>query len=328
MHDSTIRISTVIPTYRAPELAVRVAEGLCPVPRWGELIVVDDGSGDHTAERVHERTPDATVLCLPRNRGFGGATNAGFVAARGRFLVTLNNDALAGWEDIARLADFLEDHPAAAAVAPALEDEQGRRQRVAFTFPRGVWGFLQRRRQARAISDSVPFRTEYTKGACVVFRRSALREVGLFDEQFWMFAEELDLFRRLDRAGWETWIDPRVCIFHEGGVTTRNHPDRAQSSRFRQQSYLSICRYYAKHHAWLMALWLRAEMAVRVFGRLLAEAVRLIIGRGDRWWLREHARCLVALGRPVRSEPRERTLSGSAAADASPAEPRLGGAPG
>ena len=210
-------------------------------------------------------------------------------------------------------------NPAAAAVAPAITDSTGRPVRVAFRFPRTVWGKLLRlnetlaaRRQTSAPAPGdEPQQAEYVKGACVVFRRAALEQVGLFDEQFWMFAEEIDLFQRCADRGWEVWVVPEAKIVHDGGETTRNHPDRDQSSRFRQQSYRSICRYYAKHHSLTVRLWLRFELAVRVSGRLAAEAARVALGRGDSWWVAEHLRCLRVLLRPSPSAPREGALPSS-----------------
>ena len=305
----SIRVSVVVPTYRAPDLVLEAVGSLLPVPPEGEVIVVDDGSGDDTAQLVRERFPSVRVIVLDQNRGFGGAVNAGFLAARGEYLATLNNDARAHWPAFSELARFLDDHPQAAAVAPALVGTDGCSQRVAFSFPRPPWArMLYRVRHSRRVGDSAPYTTEYVKGACVLFRRAALEQVGLFDEQFWMFAEELDLFRRLANAGWQTWVLPQLRVVHRGGTTTRNHPDRKESSRYRQQSYASICRYYAKHHAAPVAWILRAELAVRVLGRLGCECARLLVGRGDPWWVAEHGRCLRTLVRRWPSRPRERKL--------------------
>ena len=107
----------------------------------------------------------------------------------------------------------------------------------------------------------------------MVFRRSALEQVGLFDEQFHMFAEEIDLFRRFARAGWQTWVVPQATATHLAGLSTRNHPDPETASNFRRQSYRSICLYYRKHHSWAMASVLRGLLAARVTGRLLGRVL-------------------------------------------------------
>jgi len=303
------RLSVVVPTYRAPDLAVSSVAGLLPVPSWAELLVVDDGSNDETAARVRERFPQIEVIELMKNRGFGGAVNAGFLRAHGRFLATLNNDARGSWEGFARVVDVLDAKPTAGAAAPALVDDDGGSQRVAFSFPSPLPARLLRLLRAPGSErQDEPYRTDYAKGACVVFRREALEQVGLFDEQYWMFAEEIDLFRRLAGAGWETWVVPAATVEHSGGRTTRNHPDRRESSRYRQQSYRSICRYWAKHHSVAGAAVLRAELIARVAARIVGATGAAAIGRGDRWWIGEHVRCLGVLLSHWPSEPKEPEL--------------------
>ncbi len=313
-----VRLSVTIPTYRADELVTRAVRALGPTPEECELIVVDDGSGGNAADRLHASIPEAAVVALDTNRGFGAAVNAGFQAAAGKYLATLNNDALTSWHDLGALADFLDANPDVAAVGPAIVDSRGRTVQMAFRFPRPAWSKLLSLRQARVFRRRVraetlgdaPFRVEYLKGACVVFRRTALEQVGLFDEQFWLFAEEIDLCRRCIDQGWGVWVVPAGRILHAGGATTRNHPDRAESSRYRQQSYRSICRYFAKHHSPPARYCLRLELALRVLGRMFAEAARLVAGRGEAWWVAEHARCLRILLRAWGSEPREGKLRG------------------
>ena len=173
-------------------------------------------------------------------------------------------------------------------------------------FPQTFYRRLWRGRLPESATE--PYRADYTKGACVVFRRAALEQVGLFDQQYWMFAEEMDLFRRLADAGWEAWVVPDAVAVHGEGRTTRNHPDRTQSSRFRVHSYKSLCRFWRKHYALPDRLLLRAEMIARVKLRLGGAMARAAVGRGDPWWVGEHLRCLAALCRPWPNQPDEPRL--------------------
>ena len=161
------------------------------------------------------------------------------------------------------------------------------------------------------LRPDAPTRAECLRGACLVFRREALEGVGLFDEQFFMFAEEIDLFRRLNTAGWTAWVVPGLTAQHAGGKSSRGHENRAVSSRFRRQSYRSMCGYYRKHHAWPAAVVFRAILAARVASRLPRALVAWVLGRSDVWWLREHARCLSAVLQPCASNPREPRLAPS-----------------
>jgi GT2 family glycosyltransferase len=298
----------VIPTFRAPELAVACVAALSPIPEWGEVIVVDDASGDDTIARVAESYPAVAAIQLERNLGFGGAVNAGFEAANAPYLAAVNNDVHVDWDTLAAVAAHLDSEPAAGAASPGLVGAKGERQRVGFGFPRAFYRKLLGRRHRPPQQPTSPYPVDYAKGACVLFRRTALEQVGLFDQQYWMFAEEIDLSKRLADAGWQTWVVPQVSAEHHSGRTTRNHPDRELSSRFRTQSYRSLCRYWNKHCSPLDRLALRGETALRVAGRIVVALYRAALRRGDAWWVGEHCRCFAVLLHRWPSHPYEPRL--------------------
>ena len=164
--------------------------------------MVDDGSQDGTAAQTQARFPQVQVVRHDVTRGFGAAVNTGFKAACGTFLAAVNNDALVAWNSLDRLVGFLRTHPDAGAAAPSILDRDGHNQRVGFDFPRPPWQRLHAAvrgsRPTRGTgAPEAPYRAEYVRGACVIFKRAALQQAGLFDEQFHMFDEEIDLFRRL-----------------------------------------------------------------------------------------------------------------------------------
>jgi GT2 family glycosyltransferase len=313
---NSLRLSVVIPTwYRA----VLVCEALTHlvgsgVPDWAEVIVADDGSTDGTAGRIEREFAGVRLVVRKVNGGFGAAVNAGFLAARGEYLATVNNDAKVSWMSLASLVEFLNRTAAAGAASPRIQDAEGRWQQTGFAFPQGPLGWLQARvtsRGARKVPANVTTlaRADYLRGACLVFRRKALEQVGLFDEQFFMFSEELDLFKRLDAAGWSAWVVPGAVAAHLGGRSSRGHEDRSVSSRFRRMSYRSISVYYRKHHVWPMAALLRGILAVRVSGRLVRSSLLSLGKPAERWWVAEHAGCLRSVLRPCTSVPREGRLT-------------------
>jgi len=302
----------VIPTWNRAVLVVGALGHLAGggVPAWAEVVAVDDGSTDDTVDRIGREFPDVRLIARKKNGGFGAAVNTGFQAARGDYLATVNNDALVSWASLEQLVAFLDATPRAAAASPRIRDAEGRWQQTGFAFPRGPMGWVGTRlarRQTEGIlpGDRLqPEHADYLRGACLVFRREALEQVGLFDEQFFMFAEEIDLFRRLAAAGWSAWVVPGAAAEHSGGKSSRAHEDLAVSSRFRRLSYRSMSVYYRKHHAWPMATLLRGLLALRVAGRL-GRSLALSIGvPAERWWVREHAGCLRNVLRPCQSHPR------------------------
>ncbi len=315
MLQSSIRLSVVIPTWNAVDLVSEALEHLTKdgCPPWAELIVVDDGSKDETAGLIRSRFGAVQVIEHGVNRGFGAAVNTGFRAAKGGFLSAVNNDARVSWDCLERLVRFLQEHHGAGAAAPLILDGAGRGQRVGFDFPRPPWQRPLRlaRRSATARPEGgadAPYEAEYVRGACVVFRRAALDQAGLFDEQFHMFAEEIDLFRRLARVGWHAWVVPEATATHLAGVSTRNHSDPVVASRFRRQSYRSICLYYRKHHNWATAAVLRGLLAARVSLRLVGSLLPTALRSGPRRSSAEHIACLAVVLRPCRSRPIEPSL--------------------
>jgi hypothetical protein len=311
-----VRLSVVIPTWNRVDLVCETLAHLVGdgSPGWAEVIVVDDGSTDGTADRVQREFAHVRLIVREANGGFGSAVNTGFARASGRYLATLNNDAKVSWRDLVLLVEFLDRTIGAAAVSPRIQDAQGRAQQTGFAFPRGPAGWLRARvssghRRSVPASATTPAPADYLRGACLVFRREALAQVGLFDEQFFMFAEELDLFRRLARARWTAWVVPDAVAQHLGGRSSRGHEDRTVSSRFRRMSYRSMSVYYRKHHTWPMAALLRGILAARVAGRLVRSALLSMAVSAERWWVAEHARCLLDVVRPCASVPREGRLA-------------------
>ena len=312
-----ILLSIVIPTWNAAELTATTLEELVRdgVPVWAEIIVVDDGSDDGTVGEISERFPQILVLRHEHNRGFGAAVNTGFSSATGRYLGTVNNDVSVTWSCLERLVRFVEDQADGGAVAPLIVDSSGISRRVGFDFPRTPWQ-LMTRRLSRRIADGqpssaasvAPYTAEYLRGACVVFKRAALEAVGLFDEQYHMFAEEIDLFRRLSRGGWTAWVLPSERATHSEGRTSRNHPDPATALKFRQQSYRSICIYYSKHHSWFTASLLRGMLAVRIIVRLVRSLLPASLMGGDQRSPAEHFGALANVVGRCSSRPKEPSL--------------------
>lgn len=317
MPDRPILLSIVIPTWNAAELTVTTLEALVAdgVPAWAEVIVVDDGSVDGTTGKISQRFPKILVLRHEHNRGFGAAVNTGFSSSTGRYLGTVNIDVSVTFACLETVVRFLEEQADGGAASPLIVDAAGICGRVGSDFPRTPWQLVARRlsrrvaaRQETSAVSVAPYASEYLRGACVVFKRAALEEVGLFDEQFHMFAEEIDLFRRLSRGGWNAWVLPSERATHYEGRTTRNHPDPATAAKFRLQSYRSICIYYSKHYSWFTASLLRAMLAAKITVKLVRSLLPTFLMGGDKRSPVEHFGALANVVGRSSSRPKEPSL--------------------
>jgi GT2 family glycosyltransferase len=186
-----------------------------------EVILVDNASSDGSQQLVADQYPEVRLLALDRNLGLTGGNNAGFRAARGEVLVSLNNDTEADPRFVEALIAALVEHPEAgmAAAKMLLFDRRDTIHSAGdgygldgIPFNRGVW---QR--------DEGQFdRPGWIFGGCggaVAYRRSMLDEVGLFDESFFMYCEDVDLNWRAQLAGWRCWYTPQAIVYHKLSAT-------------------------------------------------------------------------------------------------------------
>jgi GT2 family glycosyltransferase len=220
--------SVVVVTWNAADHLERCLESV----RGHETIVVDNGSTDTTVALVREGFPDVRVI-EQENKGMGGGNNAGLLAATGRYVLLLNSDAWVVGDAVARLAAFADAHPRAAVVGPRLQNPDGSLQRSVRGDPT-LWRLATEYLFLRKLGPRTdafnafygggfPYDrsllVESLYGAALLVRREAVEEVGLFDEDFFMFSEETDWLYRFRRAGWEVWFTPEAEVVHLGGAS-------------------------------------------------------------------------------------------------------------
>ena len=186
-----------------------------------EVILVDNASTDGSRQLVAERYPEVGLLALDRNLGLTGGNNLGFRTAKGEVLISLNNDTEADPTFVEALVAALVEHPEAglAAAKMLLFDRRDTIHSAGdgygldgIPFNRGVWE-----------RDGGQFdRPGWIFGGCggaVAYRRSMLDEVGLFDESFFMYCEDVDLNWRAQLAGWRCWYAPQAIVYHKLSAT-------------------------------------------------------------------------------------------------------------
>ena len=252
-----------------------------------EVVVVDNASLDGSADAAIAEHPAAVLIQNESNRGFAAAANQGIRATTAPVVLLLNPDAEVVSGTLAAFAKVARDRPRAGAIGALVRDPDGSIYPSARKVPtlgeavgHAFLGPFVPNRFSRAYTMADWDRrserpVEWVSGSCVLLRRSALDQVGLFDERFFMYVEDVDLCTRLRRAGWEVLFSPELEVLHVGGVSTGGY----RSRRMTLEHSRSIYRYFVKHRSPGSLALLRP--LVRLALRARAELV-LLRGRQHR----------------------------------------------
>jgi N-acetylglucosaminyl-diphospho-decaprenol L-rhamnosyltransferase len=213
-----------------------------------EVVVLDNASEDGSAEAVRERFPEVRLIAQVQRAGFGANHNTVIRATSGRYVYVLNEDTTADDWGFADLTAYLDSHPRVGALGPRLVYPDGRLQDSAWRFPTPLVSAISLATLGRlGVTQSrgdAPRAVDWVTGAALVLRREALEDVGLFDEGFFLYSEEVDLQARLHRAGWEVHYFPGVTVVHHESQFSADIPERRINEMWRSRH-----RYWRKHHS-------------------------------------------------------------------------------
>lgn len=266
------RVACVTVNYRTADLALRCLDSLAEARPAVDLsaVLVDNASGDGSAEALRAGLSGrgfgawATLLESPVNGGFGAGNNLALRVLLSQpeppdYVLLINPDAMLYPGALEALVRFLEANPRAGIAGPRTELGRGRTVGSAFRYPGILNGFdeglhlglvtrLLARWQLAPPARSEAHRTDWLSGGCWLVRRALLERVGLFDEGFFLYFEEVDLARRAEAAGFESWFVPTAGLLHECGASTGASGDRALERRMPRYWFESRRRYFLKHH--------------------------------------------------------------------------------
>jgi GT2 family glycosyltransferase len=243
------------------------------------IILVDNASDDGTAAAVRAECPTVTLIENSENRGFATACNQGIRASSEPFVLLLNPDTVAEPSQLEKLLEVMQAQPAVGACGPRIINPDGSQQLSCRAFPTlgalacdelGLSALLPNSRWLAGYGRSAcPLdatrNVDQLMGSCLLLRRAALEDVGLFDERFFVYFEEVDLCLRLKRAGWQVLFVHEATIVHVGGQSSKT--DRLNSLRHR---YRSLFVFYRKHHPrWQLAA-LKSIVQIGSLMRMLA----------------------------------------------------------
>jgi N-acetylglucosaminyl-diphospho-decaprenol L-rhamnosyltransferase len=221
------------------------------------------------------------------NLGYGGAANQGIAACSAPAVLLLNSDTVLAPHALEALGGYLAERPRVAIVGPTLVKLDGSLQRSAFAYPSvrdtllGESGMhlvirrvpLLRERLYRTWSHTAARRVPWVVGAAVAIRRGPFERVGGFDETYFMYWEEVDLCRRLEREGFETHFAPVTTVVHVGQASTLSR------NTSRRQRLLSQRRYLQRHESRRSASRVLGLLRAIIAARVIRDAILLRLVR-------------------------------------------------
>ena len=248
---STTSLAVVIVSYNVCDLLRRCLQAtfasLAASPELDAVVwVVDNASADGSAAMVAAEFPQVRLVASTANLGFAGGNNCVLRETTADLVLLLNPDAEPQGDAIGQMTRFLVEHPAVGAVGAQLAYPDGRFQHGAFCFPgllqlwfdffpprprRLLESRLNGRYAHRLYRAGQPFPIDFALGAALMVRRAAIRAIGMMDEGYFMYAEEVDWCWRLQRGGWPIYCVPSARVIHHGGASTQ---------QFRARSFLNL----------------------------------------------------------------------------------------
>jgi GT2 family glycosyltransferase len=285
-----IEVTVVVVTWNALPWLEQCLDSV----RGRDVVVVDHGSTDGTLDFVREHHP-AVRIVQQENKGMGGGNNAGMRVAGGRYFFLLNSDAWVVGDGLDRLVAFADEHPEAAVIGPRLVNRDGTLQRSARGEPT-LWPLATEYLFLRKLAphtrllnplyrgDFAHDRVEevdWLFGPALLVRHAAADQVGLFDESFFMFSEEVDWLTRFRHAGWKVLFFPDAEVVHVGGAS--------HGGRLYVENLRGHIRYASKHRGpkaaervRLMLLWSLRLRALVLRREHYREGIRFLSsGRAD-----------------------------------------------
>lgn len=196
-----------------------------------EVWVVDNASADGSAEMVRQRFPQVCLLETGANLGFAGANNLAIRQSEGTYVLLLNPDTEVRPYALTALVKFMDEHPEAGGAGSRLLNADGTLQPSCHPLPtlsRELWRLFHLDTlytfgvyKMHSWDVETPQRVDIVQGASFILRRAILERVGLLDDSYFMYSEEVDLCYRIHQAGWRLFWVPQSPVVHHGGQSTR-----------------------------------------------------------------------------------------------------------
>lgn len=287
-----MRLSIVFLNYNTRDLTrqalnsvLAAAEGLTV-----EIFVVDNASVDGSADMVAEEFPQVKLICNEANVGFAAGNNVALRQVTGEYVLLINTDTIVRRDALRTMVEFLDAHPEAGACGCKILDPDGTLQLDSRRgFPTPLAAFCKMSGLSRFfpkhpliahyhmtyLDPEQTAEVEVLSGSCMMVRKAAMDQVGLLDEDYFMYGEDIDWCYRFHQAGWKIYYVPTTSIIHFRGESGRGVPLRILYRKSRAMS-IFVNKHMARRFRFF-PLWL-LQVGIALYGtfRLLARAGRAL----------------------------------------------------
>jgi GT2 family glycosyltransferase len=277
-----------IVAYRSRDLLAACLGSLAehPPARQLRVVVVDNDSRDGTVALVTSH-PEVELIETGRNLGFAAATNLALRRGRAPYFLALNPDTRVHRGALDTLLELMDADERIGIAGCRLEREDGtfdHAARRSFPTPIGALGhFTGLGRRANVPAALAQYRApdvergpvDAVNGAFMLMRRRMLDEIGPFDEDYWLYMEDLDLCYRAAQAGWVTWYEPSVVVAHVKGGSSGN----ARTLRANYAFHRGMARFYRRHYAASRSPFLGAAVYAAIAAKFTVSSTRSALTR-------------------------------------------------
>ncbi len=239
-----------------------------------EIIVVDNASSDGSVSALQHEFTEIILVKNKKNIGFAPANNQAIKIAKGRTILLLNSDTVLLNNAIKKLVTFLDNNPRAGIAGPqvlnrdkTIQSSFNRFPSLADEFLRAfrmeAWYVRRRIQNDNRIKTGHAFQVDWVSGCCFLIRKTAIKHIGLLDENYFLFNEEVDWCMRAKKADWDIFYIPEAMIIHFGGQSAGKNPYSYLIHRYKTRFY-----FFKKHFNPFVLILFRAIVSFGLFIRL------------------------------------------------------------
>lgn len=259
-------VSIIILSYNTADLTLQCLRSVYKT-QWGkvtkEIFVVDNASADDTVKRIKQTYPEVLVLKNAKNVGFAAGNNVGIQKANGRYILLLNSDTEVDTDAIPVMVAFMDSHPPAGVSTCRVLLPNGSLDPASHRgFPTPWASLAYMSGLERLFPKSHLFggyhlgymdmdaahEIDCPSGAFFLVRREVIDSVGMLDEDFFMYGEDIDWAYRIKEKGWEIWFNPETSILHHKKQSGRAHGDKTRRIQSEKYFLTTMRLFYQKHY--------------------------------------------------------------------------------